>query len=96
MTTHIVKVLSISSATLLGHTLVHSGEDLTIQNLDTVYSVYIGGTESVTSSSFGYRLPPEEAVSFALTGKDELWAIAGGEASPGSTKVSTMSTGLES
>jgi hypothetical protein len=65
--------------------------DVTIQNVHSTAYVYIGG-EGVTSSSYGYRLSPNSAISFELPGKDALYAITGTNGS----QVAVIKTNLES
>ena len=91
MTTHALTTLSSSTATLLTPNGVHSGMDITIQNLHASAYVYIGG-EGVTSSSYGYRLSPGSAISFELPGKDALYAITGTNGS----QVAVIKTNLDS
>lgn len=64
--------------------------DITIQNIDPIAYVYIGG-EGVTVSDFGYRLAPATAISFELPGQDALYAISDTD----SSKISILTTGLE-
>lgn len=91
MTTHSLITLSSSTATLLTPNGVHSGMDVTIQNIHASAYVYIGG-EGVTASSYGYRLNPGSAISFELPGKDALYAITGTNGS----QVAVIKTNLES
>ena len=91
MTTHSLTTLSSSAATLLTPNGVHSGMDVTIQNVHASAYVYIGG-EGVTSSSYGYRLSPGSAISFELPGKDALYAITGTNGS----QVAVIKTNLDS
>ena len=91
MTTHALTTLSSSAATLLTPNGVHSGMDVTIQNVHASAYVYIGG-EGVTSSSYGYRLSPGTAISFELPGKDALYAITGTNGS----QVAVIKTNLDS
>jgi hypothetical protein len=90
MTTHSLITLNSSSATLVSPLGIHSGVDITIQNLSSEAYVYIGG-EGVNSSSFGYRIPPDSAVSFELPGKDALYAAT----SSNGSQVAVLKTGLE-
>jgi hypothetical protein len=90
MTTHLTTALSSSSATRVSPLGIHSGVDITIQNLSSEAYVYLGG-EGVTSSSFGYRIPPDSAVSFELPGKDALYAVT----SSNGSQVAVLKTGLE-
>jgi hypothetical protein len=65
--------------------------DITIQNVhDTAY-VYIG-SEGVTTTNYGYRLAPANAVAWELPGKDALYAITDTNGS----KVAVLKTNLES
>lgn len=89
-TQHRVHTLSNTSATLVGPRPVHSGGDITIQNLSDTSFVYIGG-ESVSSTSFGYRLDPETAWSVELNGSDTIYAIAENDGA----QVAILLVGLE-
>ena len=91
MTSHALTTLSSSAATLLTPNGVHSGMDVTIQNIHASAYVYIGG-EGVTASSYGYRLSPGSAISFELPGRDALYAITGTNGS----QVAVIKTNLES
>ena len=90
-TTHSLKTLSNADGMLLTPNGIHSGMDVTIQNLDAEAYVYIGGS-GVTASSFGYRLSPGSAVSFELPGRDALFAIS----DTNNSQVAILKTGLES
>ena len=91
MTTHALTTLSSSAATLLTPNGVHSGMDITIQNIHASAYVYIGG-EGVTSSSYGYRLNAGSVISFELPGKDALYAITGTNGS----QIAVIKINLES
>jgi hypothetical protein len=93
MTTHSLITINAFSSTLVSPLGIHSGVDITIQNLSSEAYVYIGG-EGVTTSSFGYRIPPDSAVSFELPGKDSLYATTNSAAS-GGIQVAVLKTGLE-
>ncbi len=75
MTTHQLHTISNTVATRLTETGVHSGKDITLQNANDSGIIYIGA-EGVASSNFGYRLLPNHAISFELSGEDSLYAIA--------------------
>lgn len=75
MTIHEIFTLGSSEPTIITPSGVHSGMDITIQNVNTAGYIYIGG-EGVSSSSYGYRILPNHAISFELAGKDSLYAIA--------------------
>jgi len=90
MTTHSLTTLSSSTATRLTPNGVHSGMDITLQNVhDTAY-VYVGG-EGVTSTNYGYRIAPGHAISWELPGKDALYAMSDINGS----KVAVLKTNLE-
>mgnify|MGYP000163790290 CR=1 FL=1 len=76
-------------ATRLSPNGIHSGVDITIQNLDGSNYVYIGGS-GVNSSNFGYRLAPGAAVSFELPGTDAIYAYSDNE-----IDVAVLMTNLE-
>jgi len=90
MTIHALTSLSNTVATRLTPPGVHSGMDITIQNVHSSAYVYIGG-EGVTSSSYGYRISPNSAISFELPGKDALYAITGTNGS----QIAIIKTNLE-
>lgn len=91
MTTHALTTLSSSSATLLTPNGIHSGFDITIQNVDSSAMVYIGGVD-VTSSNYGYRISPNNAWSIELSGRDSLYAITDIDES----QIAVLKTSLES
>lgn len=91
MTTHNLYTLSDSEATRITPAGIHSGMDVTIQNINATGVVYIGG-EGVTSSSFGYRLAADHAIAFELPGKDALYVIAENDGA----EIAVLKTGLES
>jgi len=90
MTTHATISLSSETATRLTPNGLHSGMDITIQNVSEANYVYIGG-EGVSLQDFGYRLNPGSAISFELPGKDALYAIA----DTNETMVAVLKTNLE-
>jgi len=90
MTQHAKIILSNSAATALTPSGTHSGMDITIQNIDSSAYVYVGGA-NVTTSSFGYRLNPGNAISFELPGKDALYAISDTDES----EIAVLKTNLE-
>ena len=91
MTTHALTTLSNTEATRITPNGVHSGLDITLQNVHASAIVYIGG-EGVTSSNYGYRLDPATAWSVELPGTDSLDAITDTNGS----KIAVLKTGLES
>ena len=90
MITHSLTTLSSSSATRLTPNGIHSGIDLTIQNVHASAIVYIGGL-GVTSSNYGYRLSADTAWSVELAGEDAIYAITDTNGS----KVAVLTTNLE-
>lgn len=90
MVTHELLTLSNTSATRLTPNGIHSGMDITIQNVDTSAYVYIGG-EGVTSLNYGYRISPNNGWSIELNGKDALYAIT----DTNNSKVAVLKTSLE-
>lgn len=74
-TSHALVYLSNSSATRLTPNGLHSGMDITIQNVDSEAVVYLGG-QDVSSANYGFRLKPEQAFSVELPGTDALYAIS--------------------
>ncbi len=91
MTTHSLTTLSSTTATRLTPLGLHSGMDITVQNVHDSAIVYLGG-EGVTSSDYGYRLNPGLAISFELPGRDALYAIS----NTNNSKVAVLKTNLES
>lgn len=91
MTSHALTTLSSTSATALTPIGIHSGFDITIQNVDAAAYVYIGG-ESVTTANYGYRIAPGSAISFELPGRDSLYAIS----DTNESQVAILKTNLES
>lgn len=73
-TRHNLYTLSNTTATLVSPAGVHSGVDITIQNLGTG-KCYIGG-EGVTTSSYGFAIASESAFSVELDGQDHIYAIS--------------------
>lgn len=70
---------------------IHSGVDITIQNLSDTDYLYIGGPSTLNSENFGYRLSPGAAWSVELPGQNSLYAYA-----DNSVYVAILTTGLES
>lgn len=91
MSSHQIVALSNAEATRLTPNGIHSGMDITIQNIDDSDYVYIGAA-GVTTSDFGYRLAPNNAIAFELPGYDAIYAISG----TNGTEVAIMKTSLES
>jgi hypothetical protein len=90
MTIHSNPTLSTSEPTRLSPNGVHSGVDITIQNLSDTSYVYLGG-ENVEIESFGYRLAPGAAWSVELPGTDALYAVG----DTNGQYIAVLQTGLE-
>jgi len=75
MTTHNVYTLSDSETTQITPNGIHSGMDITIQNVNDAGHIYVGGLD-LTSINYGYRILPNHAISFELAGEDDLYLIA--------------------
>ena len=91
MTQHSKIVLSNTTDTRLSPNGIHSGVDITIQNIDAEAYVFIGA-EGVTSSDYGFRLSPGAAISFELPGKDALYAVS----DTNESEIAVLKTNLES
>lgn len=89
-TRHALHTLSNSSATRLTPNGLHSGMDITIQNVNSEGYVYIG-SENVSALSYGYRLNPNNAIAWELPGTDSLYAIA----DTNGLQVAVITTNLE-
>jgi hypothetical protein len=89
-TAHELVTLSNTEETRLTPNGLHSGMDITIQNVHESAVVYIGG-EGVTSSNYGYRLNSGLAISFELPGRDALYAVS----NTNNSKVAVLKTNLE-
>ena len=76
MANHTLHTLSNTEATQLTPNGIHSGMDITIQNVNDAGHIYVGADNTVSSTSYGYRLLPNHAISFELPGEDSLFAIA--------------------
>ena len=75
-TYHELVVLSDTTETeLTPEGKVHSGLDLTVQNIDEEAIVYLGG-EGVTTENYGYKLEPGDGFSIELNPRDQLYAIS--------------------
>lgn len=91
MAQHSLINLSNTATTRLTPNGVHSGLDLTIQNLSDGSYVYLGSNDAVSSTDFGFRLSPGNAISFELSGKDSIYAVS----QDASAQIAVFKTGLE-
>ncbi len=92
MASHSILSISDSEATRVSPFGLHSGVDLTIQNINSEGYIYVGGSDNLTSSNYGYRISPNNAISFELPGKDSIYIIA----STGGMSAAVLMTNLES
>ena len=90
MTMNSVVPLSETTAVRLSPRSVHSGADLTIQNLHASAYVYVGN-ENVSITDYGFRINPDTAFSVELNGKDEIWAVTSIE----NSQVAVLTLNLE-
>ena len=70
---------------------IHSGIDITLQNINETAYVFVGG-DGVTTTNYGYRISPNNGIAFELPGQDSLYAVSDVNGS----KVAVMITNLES
>lgn len=89
-TTHNLYTLSNTEATRLTPLGMHSGMDITIQNVNSYGYLYIGA-EGVSSTNYGYRIAPGHAISWELPERDSLYAVAEIDES----KAAVIKTSLE-
>lgn len=92
MAEHKLITLSDSTPTRLTPKGMHAGMDITIQNVNDSGYIYIGGTETLSASDYGFRLIPNQAIAFELPGMDALYAISQNN----EMLVGLIKTGLES
>lgn len=76
MASHSVKTINSTEALRLTPNGMHSGMDITLQNVNDAGIIYLGGDDTVSSTNYGYRLQPEQAWSVELPGRDALYAIS--------------------
>lgn len=92
-TRHSLVTLSNTSATRLTPLGIHSGMDITIQNVSDTAYVYIGG-EGVIVQNYGYRIAPGHAISWELPGTDSLYAITDTDGSLAAVLKTNLESGL--
>jgi len=90
MARHSLITLSSTQPTRVSSRAPHSGEDITIQNVDPEAVVYIGN-ENVSTTSYGFVLNPGAAWSVELPPKNDIFAISGTNGS----KVAVLKVSLE-
>lgn len=91
MTAHRIQVLGNTEAVRLTPNGDHSGMDITLQNVNASGYIYIGGDDTLSSTSYGFRIMPNHSISFELPGYDALYAIA----SDVEMELAIIQTGLE-
>lgn len=91
MAQHNLLAISNTSPVRLTPLGVHSGMDITIQNVNASGYIYIGTDDTVSSTSYGFRILPNHSISFELPGKDALFAIA----SASGMSAAVLKTNLE-
>jgi hypothetical protein len=74
MTIHAISALSSVAATRLTPNGIHSGMDITLQNINDDGYIYIGGSSTVSPTDYGFRISPNNAFSIELAGRDSIWA----------------------
>jgi len=88
--THNLISLNNTTAIPVSVTGNHAGRDITIQNVSSSATVYLGA-EGVTTTNYGYKIAPNTAWSVELRGGDVLYAI-----SSTTSDVAVIQLGLES
>lgn len=58
---------------------IHSGMDITIQNTSETNNVYVGKTENLSSSNFGYIIYPRSAFAIELPPLDAIYLVSENE-----------------
>lgn len=90
MTTHRIELVG-TVAERITPNGIHSGMDITIQNVNEYGNIYLGG-ENVSSTSYGYKIMPGHAISVELPGEDALYLIA----DEANSEAAILTIGLES
>jgi hypothetical protein len=72
---------------------VHSGLDVTVQNINASGYVYLGGANTVSSANYGYRISPDNAFSLELSGYDHLYAVASANNFPVAILIASLESG---
>jgi hypothetical protein len=91
MASHSIKTLSQSTPLRLTPLGVHSGMDITIQNINPSGYIYLGSS-NVSTTNYGFRIMPNHSISFELPGSDSLYAVS----SDDDLQIAILQTGLES
>lgn len=91
-TIHNIFTLGNATATKITPAGIHSGMDITIQNVNDTAYVFVGG-EGVTTTNFGYRIAPGHAISWELPGTDSLYLISDVNGSSAAVLRTNLETG---
>jgi hypothetical protein len=91
MSSHKIHTLNNTTPVRVGPRPLHSGVDITIQNLDSSAFVYVGVNETLSTINYGFKILPNSAISFELSGRDTIFAIG----SAGSVQAAVLTIGLE-
>lgn len=90
MTTHnLITLATANEAVRITPPGLHSGLDVTIQNVGS--SIIYIGSESVTTSNYGFKLAADAAFSVELPGSDSLYAVSESD----SAAIAVLSFNLE-
>jgi hypothetical protein len=89
---NIHKFLTLSSTTVteLTPSSNHGGIDLTIQNVNESGYLYVGGP-NVSTTNYGYRISPNNAVSFEIGSRGRMYIVA----SSNGLNAAVINIGLE-
>jgi hypothetical protein len=90
MASHSIKTLSQSTPMRLTPLGVHSGMDITIQNINATGYIYLGSS-TVSTTDYGFRIMPNHSISFELPGSDSLYAVS----STNGLQIAVLQTNLE-
>jgi hypothetical protein len=75
MTKHNIITLDNSTAQRITPPGIHSGIDITLQNISSSGYIYIG-EQDVSTTNYGYRIFPNHSFSVELPGQNAIYAIA--------------------
>ena len=73
-TKHDMYTLGSSTAVRLTPPGIHTGMDITLQNVNDSGFIYVGD-ENVSPTNYGFRIIPGAAISWTLPGLDTLYVI---------------------
>ena len=91
MASHKIYTLNDSTPTRVTPRPIHSGVDVTVQNLDGSDFVYVGVNETLSTTNYGFKILPNSAISFELPGSDTIFLIG----SAASVQAAVLIIGLE-